>query len=260
MKRFLILFKLEYGRIFAPLLILIAVMAVLQTVLFTWRFTRASGIGSLSFFIESAGVHIVFAFAFMCLLALVATSLAMNYMPSKSMYALLTLPVKRSHVYLSKLSAALIAGFMLISAQMLLLLLFSLFMRIPVTCVPFLRDRFTDDFELIRRSADLYLSLLDVGFLRILFPPNVFSLMFSIAGLFGSLCVTLYFVTKIISGGNKIEAIIAVAFWLGLLLVTFPLHDGSLGRNVFCLIMMAALSIVSCFEGIKYFVSGEVAP
>ena len=249
MKRFFHLLKLEYDGVFLPQCIIIAVMAVLQMLLFSWRLRRLDTHAPLSHVIDTANIYIVFAIAYVCLLALMAARLIRNYMPSKSIYALFTLPVKRGQVYLAKLASALLASFMLLSAQMVMLMIFSVLMRTRRVCVFGL--------EATQRGADLYLALLDVSFLRMLFPPDLFSLLFSVFVFFGTVWVTFY-VVVCLKSGRKYDAIGVGAFWLVLMLATFPLSDYSRSVNVLKLAAMIVYTIVTGIKGIKLFESAEV--
>ena len=249
MKQFMMLLKLEYDGMFLPLGVIIAVMAALQLVLFGWRLHEAGNHASLSHVLDLARVSIVFAIAFACILALMGARLIRNYMPSKNIYALLALPIKRGNIYMAKLTATLLAGFMLLAAQMALLLIFSALME--------MRETSSVGHEVTRRGADLYLSLLDVSLLRILFPPDLFSLVFSILGFFGTICVALY-VAVGLKAGKRLGSIFFAAFWLALMLFTFPLYIYSWGSSVVKLIIMIIITIVAGYKGMKLFESGEV--
>ena len=249
MKRFLVLFKLEYDGVFLPLCIIAAVMSALQLALFGWRLGEAGTHAPLSYAIDTARISIVFAIAYVSMLALMTARFVRNYMPSKSIYALLTLPVKRNWVYMAKLAAALLAGFMLLAAQMVLMMIFSALMGMRNICPM--------GHEVTRRSADLYLALLDVGFLRMLFPPDLFSLMFSVFVFFGSICVVFYVVVGIKSGRGY-NMIGIVVLWLLLMLISFPLSDYSRSNNIMKMIAMIFAVIMAVKHGTKLFVSAEV--
>ena len=250
MKRFTILLKLEYDGVFLPLCVIIALMAILQSSLFGWRLRGARGHEPLAYFIDVGGIPIVFAIAFAGLLGLIAARLVMNFMPSKSIYALLTLPIKRKQIYMAKLLSVALAGFVLLAAQMALILVFhmllggqepeSIWLQYP------------------RRNADLYLSLLDSGFLRMVFPPDILSLLFALAGFFGSICVTFY-VAVAVKAGCKWHGILAALIWLGLLLFTFPITDSARWVNNFRFLLMIGISVAATVKGIRLFESGEVA-
>ena len=251
MKRFLLLLKLEYEGMFFPLCIIVAVMAALQLLLFGRRLRSALGFESLAYFVETGSTAIVFAVMFAALLALIGARLAMNYTPSKSIYALLTLPVGRRQVYLAKLAAALLAGFVLIAAQMVLLLIFYYFTA--------RQDAgFYGEFGLGIPHGDLYLSLLRASFLRILFPPELLSLAFSLSGFFGTICMILYVAAKLKSG-SKLFAVIVPAVWLALLLIAFPLYENGPGFNIVILALLVAVPVAVSIKGIKLFETGEVA-
>lgn len=253
MNRFIALLKLEYDRIFLPLLINISAMAVIQVLLFSLGWQEAQRGVPLSYLISSSGIPIVFAIGFGSLLALIGVSIAKNYMPSKSIYALLTLPIKRSHVYLTKLTAILLAGFVFIAAQMVLLLIFS-----GITAYASAAFGAQTSFDAARRQADLYLALLDVRFLRMIFPPDLFSLAFSILGVVGTFCVALY-VGVMAAAGKRGFGIEAVAAWVLLLIYTFPISDYSRANNTVTLGLMLWVSLVVTIRGVRLFNSGGAA-
>jgi len=250
MKRFIKLLELEYDGMFFPLGIIIAVMAVLQLTLFGIAMRdNFQTYAPLSYLIDNANISIVFAIAYVCLLVLMGARLVRNYTPSKSIYVLLTLPIKRGHVYLAKLTATLLAGLVLMAAQMLLLLLLSALSG---------TQGGNAWLEAPRRNADLYLSLLDVRFLRMIFPPEPFALVFSVFGFFGSICITLY-CAVMLKASRKRHAIILAAVWLALMLFTFPLSDNTRGMNIIKLGVMIIIVFATNIKGIKLFESGEVA-
>ena len=204
----------------------------------------------LSYYVDGS-ISIIFAVAFICLLALTGARLAMNFTPSKSMYALLTLPVKRGHVFLAKLTSSLLAGFMLLAAQIALLLIFYALVG--------MRGASTfNELEIGRRYADLYLSLLDASFLRTLFPPDPFSLAFSLFGFGGTICVTLYTAT-LVKTGKWFRAMVLAAVWLALLLSIFPLTAYPRYFNLIKLTLMIVIPLITSVRGIKLFETGEVA-
>jgi len=198
-----------------------------------------------SHFVNSSRISAVFAIAYAGLLVLLGVRFFRNYTPSKSIYALLTLPIKRGDVYISKLVAAAIAGFVLLATQLIVILL--IFMQFQI---------FSQNAGI--RNADLYLALLDVGFLRLLFPPDVFSLIFTLLSFFGTVCVTFFIAVKLKSGGAGLTIILA-AGWLALLLLTFPLGNFTQLDNFAVFILMVATPIIATIRGIKLFESGEVA-
>ena len=265
MKRFLILLKLEYDSIFIPLCMIITIMASLQLILIGHRLRYIDGHISLALLVDAGNIPIVFAIAFICLLALIAARLAANFTPSKSMYALLTLPIKRRHVYLAKLTASFIAGFMLLAAQMVLLLVFNalagsgrhnesselMWMMVLLRNTPG-----AVEFEMARRYGDLYLSLLDSFFLRTLFPPDLFSLAFSLLAFFGSISVMLYTAVIFISG--KRSGVSRAVIWLAFLLLTFPLADYAHTFNLIKLVFLIIITYASVIKGSRLFEKGEV--
>lgn len=243
MKIFLILLKHEYDGMFLPLAIIVAIMAVLQLILFGGALRGDYINAPFSHYVNSAGISSVFAVAYAGLLVLMGIRFLRNYTPAKSIYALLTLPVKRQHIYMTKLVAALFAGLVLLAAQMLLILIIFLQFRI-----------FGQDI----RNANLYLSLLEVGFLRLLFPPDVFSLIITLLSFFGSICVTFFIAAKLKSGRIISPIFLAIA-WLLLMLTAFPIGHFTTPTNIFILILMITIPFAASIRGIKLFESGEVA-
>ncbi|MCL2379138.1 MAG: hypothetical protein FWC77_08450 [Defluviitaleaceae bacterium] len=250
MKRFLILLKLEYDGMFLPLCAIIGLMSVLQLGLFGRRLRATGGHMPLAYLIDVGGIPIAFAIGFICLLALIWVRLTMNYTTSKSMYALLALPVKRGYVYLAKLAASLLGGFMLLAAQMALLMVFNAIAGMRAVSTH-------DEFEIARRQGDLYLTLLDSNFLRMLFPPDLYSLAFSMFAFAGSISIMLYLAAMSRARKWLYAALLATA-WLVLLLVTFPLTDYTWTVNVFKLLLLIIVPFVAGVKGIRLFVNGEV--
>ena len=245
MKRFFVLLKREYDVLFLPLCIIIAVLAVSQFILFGIALRSWYFYAPFSHYVNSSRVSAVFLIAFVSLLVLVGVTFIRNYTPSKSIYALLTIPVKRGHVYLAKLAAAGLAGLMLLAVQMVLILL--IFAQFQI----FGRNAGV-------RNADLYLSLLDVGFLRLMFPPDLLSLVLMLLGFFGTICITLFIAVKL-KCGNVIFSIILAAVWVVLLLRTFPLGEFTLIGNIIALAIMLIIPIFATGRGTTLFESGEVA-
>ena len=245
MKKFLLLLKHEYNGMFLPLCIIIAALAILQIILFSNALRGDYFNAPFSHYVNSARISAVFAIAYAGLLVLMGVRFLRNFAPSKNIYALLTIPVKRGHVYLAELAAALIAGFVLLAAQMAIVLL--LYMQF-----------WAFGPETGRRGAGLYLALLDVGFLRLLFPPDFLSLLFTFLGFFGSVSVTFFAAVKLKSGG-VVSAIILSAVWLVLLLWSFPIGSFGYAGNAIAFALMLAIPVIAAIRGVKLFESGEVA-
>jgi len=249
-KRFYTLLKLEYDGLFFPLCIIVAAMAVLQLGLYVRMLQGTEGHVPLAHLIDAGGIPIAFAIAFVCLLVLVAARLAMNYTPSKSMYALLTLPIKRWHVYMAKLASSLLAGFMLLVVQVVLLMAFH--------ALAGMRDASVHGgYEIARRHGDLYLSMLYSNFLRMLFPPGWFARVFFIFGYGGSISVMLFCAAKF-KTGNTHAAIATAVGWLILLMHSFVLTDYSQFFGIVRFVLIIGYPISACIEGIKLFEKGEV--
>jgi len=225
-------------------------MALLQGLLFGRSLQDFGNHISLATIINASRINIVFAIAFVSLLAFVALRFIMNYTPSKSIYALLTLPIKRKHVYWAKLVAALLAGVVLLAAQMLLILVFN-------TITSGQEASVLGEYEIVRRNADLYLTLLDSSFLRMLFPPDIYSLLFTVFGLFGSISVMLY-VTVAAKAGKKASAFVSAGVWITALFLIFPLPENTLFFGNLGLTLMVAYLFATCKQGIKLFEKGEV--
>ena len=254
MKRFTLLLKHEYDILFRPLSITIGVMAVLQLFLFILQLRDVGRSAPLALVIDNSAVMWIFAIAYACLLGSIIASFVMNYTPAKSIYALLTLPIKRTHVYWAKLSSALLAGFVLLAAQMALVLLFSLFTSRP--------DTFTDHssreiIPLLYRSADLYLSLLTSQSLRILFPPDIVGAVFSVVGYFGTIAMAL-FVAVQVAAGNKGAAIGVIVSWLALIMLVVQQNLFLTGVNIIALVCMVFTCVLVSKKSANCFTTGRV--
>jgi len=230
---------------FLPLCIIVATMAVLQLILFGNALRDDYINAPFSHYVNSSRISAIFAIAYTGLLVLLGMRFIRNYTPSKNIYALLTLPIKRGDVYMVKLASTAIAGLVLLATQLIVILL--IFMQFQI---------FSQNAD--TRNADLYLALLDVGFLRLLFPPDAFSLIFTLLSFFGTICVTFYIAVKLKSGGANLAIIIA-AGWLAFLLLTFPFGNFTRLGNLVVLIIMLSVPIGTTARGIKLFESGEVA-
>lgn len=253
MKRYNTLLNLEFNALFLPLCVLTGVMAVIEAILFGMALWYVDVEAPFAYLLDSSGIPIVFALAFAALLMLISLRFAQNYAPSKSIYALLTLPVRREQVYLAKLSASLLAGFCIVAAQLALLLLaLAAFKNIPVFSwhPPVYRGN--------GKSAMLYLALLDSRFLRMLFPPDVFSLAFSLSVLCGVVCLALS-VSAQARSGQTARVVITAAVWLLLVLVTFPLADYKLLQSILKLAALVIFPFSVSIRGMSVFKSGEVA-
>ena len=76
-----------------------------------------------SHYVNNSGIGIAFFGAYAGLLMLFSVQFVRNYIPSKNIYALFAMPVRRAYVYLAKLAAAGLAGLTLLVAQLVLILL-----------------------------------------------------------------------------------------------------------------------------------------
>jgi hypothetical protein len=138
---------------------------------------------------------------------------------------------------------------------MLLLLAFEAITRVPaiVDALPFaypIAER--------ARRANLYLALLDSGFLRLIFPPDAFSLAFSVGTLVGALCLALC-VPAQVKAGRKGAASVMAVLWLLLVLLTFPLENYKFWHSAVKLVLLAVCPFVFSVLGARVFTSGEVA-
>ncbi|MCL2187931.1 MAG: hypothetical protein FWB87_04120 [Defluviitaleaceae bacterium] len=251
MKKFLTLTRWEYHGLFMPLLGIIGVMAALQIILFRFALRGAERHMPLSFLLGEANLAIVFALAFIALLGLVGLRLLMNFTPSKSIYALLTLPNERKRVYQSKLAAAVLAACMLIAAQMLLLLVFN------AMAGWLAREAAWGGAYINRRNADFYLALLEAPWLRRIFPTTLFSQVRVITALGGSVCVALYMATALKARRVK-EAIIVGVLWLALLLLGTGPFEGRISGPIF-FITMVVMALTVSKMGVHLFETGEIA-
>lgn len=253
MKRYYTLLNLEFTVLFTPLCVLIGIMAVIETILFGLILWYAENNAPFAYLLDASGVPIVFALTFAALLMLISLRFAQNYTPSKSIYTLLTLPVKREHVYLAKLMASLLAGFCIVAAQLALLLFaFAVYRHIPV--FGWQASGYRSD----GKSAILYLSLMNSRFFHLLFPPDVFSFAFSLSVLCGAICLALSASAQTRSGRTA-KVVITAAVWLLLVLITFPLTDYKLYQSIIKLIVLVIFPFSVSISGMSVFKSGEVA-
>lgn len=258
MKRFGTLFALEYRGLFPPLCALIGVLCVLENVLFS--VTRASNKTSvaLGHVLDMSGVPIVFAAVFAAFLGLVAFRFMRGYAPSKSMYALLILPVRRTQVYGAKLAAALLAALTLIAAQIgVLLMLRGLYQAIPYVELPNGAGGFRPVFYEARYTS-LYLALLESKFLRIFFPPDAYSMIFSVTVLLGLVCMAVS-IPALIKVGWIWQSLLLMVSWAFLAIISFPLAGHPLWVSNLLLMFLLWSPILSTFVGSRVFHSGEVA-
>ena len=251
MKRFYALLGLEFAGLFPPLCALVGVMAALEAVLYGLALWNVEKNVPFTYLIDSSGIAFVFVLAMAVLLTLVALRFAQNYAPSKSIYALLTLPVRRERVYFAKLIASLLAGFCVVAAQLALLLLaLTAYARIPVIGV------YPPQHRSDGKNAILYLALLDSRFLRLLVPPDAFSLAFSLSILCGAVCLTLS-VSARVRAGLTVRVVVMAAVWLSLVSFTFPLTDYKLWHSVVKLVLFIIIPFAASVAGARVFRSGE---
>lgn len=236
MRRWYTLFHMEYARLFPPLCVIIGLMAALEMVLFGVTSVFWENINvPLAFHYDGSGVPFVFFAAF----AALTMVMALRFAPARSLYALFTLPVPRSHVYLAKLAAGLLASLCIIAVQMGLLLVFSAWS-------PGIRN------------AALYLALLDSWFLRAFFPPEPFSLAFSLSVWAGM--ISLVPAASTYGRAGKVHTIIGImAVWLLLVAFSFPVTQYKLLHSVIKLVLLAAFPIAVSMGGVRLFTSGEAA-
>lgn len=252
MKSLYILIKLEYYRLLLPTCTLMAITAFFEIILFEIALEKAGTNTPLAYLIDTSGIPIVFFISFLALLSLTVFCFIQNYTPSKNIYALLSLPVRREYVYYSKLISSFITMLYLTVMQLGLLMIAVKVYNHVIT------NRSSSAYEAISQNAVLYITLLRSQFLRILFPPDIYSLMFSIFGLIGAVCLTLSVSTHIKAGNIK-KAEIFTILWLFLILNTFPLTDYKQFHNNIKLCLLAVFPYYVSLSGIKIFITGEVA-
>jgi|GEM_PF-2219389 len=250
MKKFMTLVKWEYNGVFLPLCVIIGVMGLVQVLLFYRVLQGAARNVPLSYLIQQANVSVLFVVAFAVLMVLIGVRLLFNFMPSKSMYALLTLPGSREDVYLAKLMAMWLALLVLVAAQGLVLMGLGFLAG---------QEGLRGGFGMAgRRGADFYLALLEVPFLRMVFPATGFGRALAVVTLGGTVSVVLYVVTAVKSGYVK-GPVIAAALWLGLFLILFPFANNPMRMNVFIFVVMVIFTFCVNKFGMKLFDTGEVA-
>ncbi|MCL2604993.1 MAG: hypothetical protein FWD90_10985 [Defluviitaleaceae bacterium] len=244
MKKFLMLVRWEYSGMFGWLCAIAGGMAALQFILINLRIYDGGVVVPLSQAIRESRASVVFFIAFAVLMGLIAARLFMGFATSKSIYVLLALPGKRKHIYQSKLAAAGVAAGVLVAAQM------------AVVKAAEIRMGLTGDS--LRRGADFYLTLLDIPFLRMIYPATGLTVFAALTVLFGSVCVVLYAATAVKAKRYK-GSIIATVLWMGTLLLSFPLHENLRSINTFRLTVMLVIAVAVTKMGMALFESGEVA-
>ena len=252
MKQFLTLAKWEYNGMLLPLLGIVGSMAALQFILFRFALRRAEPHVPFSFLLGQANIWIVFALAFVAVLVLVGLRLLMNFTPSKSIYALLTLPGARKRVYQAKLAAAVLAMLVLVAVQLVLLpVLYEIKGWLG-------QEALSRGFPFTPRGADFYLTLLEDAVLRRFFPPTLFARLVALVAIVGSVCLALYVAVALKARRVK-NAVIFTILWLGLLLVgTMPSNDGPFSATFFFAGMLLSAYTMGRL-GVDLFESGEIA-
>ena len=108
------------------------------------------------------------------------------------------------------------------------------------------------------RHSSLYLALFESGFLRIIFPPSPFPLLFSIVILTGAPCVSIS--SQILFKCGKIPpAVVITACWLFLAAGVFPLIENRFYINIFYLSGLNLTPAAGAAAGLRAFKTGEAA-
>ena len=258
--KFLTLVKQEYNAIFTPLLIIAGMMAVMQLMFIFTAMGGASVHDPLSHVLGEGSLLFFFLLGVAGLAGLIGARMILHFTPSKSMYALLTLPVSRAQVYLAKLMTYWLAALVLIAVQLLLILLFDRMAGLLMLDTAIYRtgiEGSANTYLSGRRGADLYLTILENDFLRIIAPTQLLSILMSITAIGGSVCVVL-FVSAAVKARRFISPIISSAIWLGLVVITFPLANSTNGASFVILFFMLVTAVVTTLMGMDLFESGEV--
>jgi len=137
--------------------------------------------------ISISGVPIVFYICFTMILASCIYSVLSNYIGSKSIYTLMTLPQNRSYIYLSKLFTGITSILMLIAAQFI-----SIFCGYALFSTSI--GTYEDSVLKLEKPVNaLFLAFIRSDFLRMLFPLNIESLIYT-ATIFISIICSIYYV------------------------------------------------------------------
>jgi hypothetical protein len=120
--------------------------------------------------VDRCGIPAVFVLALGALVAMDVLGFLQGFMSSKSIYALLTLPLDRRWVYLSKLASSWLTALFLWCFQLLLILAF--------------HGAYAARFAESLPRASLYLSFLRSNFLHTLFPPHPIAAAAALAAIF----------------------------------------------------------------------------
>lgn len=194
--------------------------------------------------VDGSGIPVAFVCAFVCLIALQMFSLLRGFLHTKSIYALLTLPMNRRWIYLSKLAAALIGILCLWSLQLVLILWY--------------HALFAAKFSEAMARGSLYLSFFRSNFLKTVFPPEPVSALTALMTMFALTAFVLSIAVNVKAGKYW--------QWIWVLLLSayhaselFSRLQISIGVGLLQLLMLVLLLVACVSLGIQSLKCGEVS-
>jgi hypothetical protein len=182
MKTFYRLLNYELGELLWGVLVLCSGLIVTSWIMMNNelnQYYRNSLFERFEHIYEASGLPTLFLIFFIALLLLFIHSIYKSYWGSKSIYTLLTLPVKREMLYWSKLSAFLISAFMLWMSQLV-----SVFV-----CYRLMIHKLADNSDGLM-SNGLLLAFIRSDFLRLLWPYGAINII-------STICLLLVIVTGV---------------------------------------------------------------
>lgn len=197
----------------------------------------------------SSGCIIVFAIYFVALCGICIKSIYSNYWGSKSIYTLLTLPIKREVVYFSKLTTFLISFTMLTAAQFISIFLSYAFFA------PQLTRHLEGQVYFYRINNGLFLAFIRSDFFRILLPLGIESFISSLTILITIVCALLYGV--LCERSRKFAGFIPIIASVGLIIYTINLRininyfQPKAGNTYLISITLILLSVFFIWHSVK---------
>lgn len=203
MKRFYRLLNYDFNIIFKFMCGISLILIIGQNLLLSSYVSNNSPSAYIPFdkLIDMSGVPFVFYFCMVMSAACCVYSVVANFIGSKSIYTLMSLPGMRKKVYFSKLTTGAAALLMLFAAQ--LISIFIGFMLFSTSITTYENGNVTSE----RPVNGLFLAFTRSEFLRVLFPISPESFISTAAIIISVLC-GIYFVIFCIQSGKYINILI----------------------------------------------------
>lgn len=257
MKSFYRLLNYEFSQMFTSLTILYFGVLI-SPVLFLSVAARKSGnvYGRFEELYSASGCIIVFILYFFILCGIFIKNIYSNYWRSKSIYTLLTLPVKRVYIYLSKLTAFLVAVLGFIASQFISYILSYHSFATKIM--------YQSNGETIFREMNngLFLSLIRSDFMSILLPKGLESAVSSFVIFISIVCAIYYGVLCERSKKYRGFAFITAASVLIIKVISYrlqALHHSNYTNTYPYSVILFLLSIFLIWRSIKLVKRGAIA-